>query len=166
MGHTPVPLYTNHFQPSSSGTVLAGQHPSLAHSGMSGMHIGSMISSKGGLDRISSQGANQCPVPRWHLHPMASSHKTLHPGISSSHMHLPLVPLVGDAQVAPPGKTHPMTHHKILPDRLNPHHTSKTHAKISPIVTTLPAPSALTTHKQSSTKHHIIDILCCRSSSK
>jgi hypothetical protein len=41
------------------------------------------------------------PIPG--LHPT----KTLHPEISSSHMHPPQVPLVGDAQVAPPGETRP-----------------------------------------------------------
>ena len=65
-----VPPYTIPFQPSSSGTVLAGQHSSPAHSGMSDVHVGSYdpvlstYQSLGGLDRISSQGANQCPMPR------------------------------------------------------------------------------------------------------
>ena len=127
----------------------------------------STYQSLGGPDRISSQqGITNTPclddtsIPG--LHPT----KTLHPGISSSHIHPPQIPLVGDAQVAPTGKTRPMTRRKILPDRLNPHHTPKTHAKISPVVTTLPAPSALTTHIQSSTKHHIIDIMHSRSSSE
>jgi hypothetical protein len=104
----PVPPYTIHSQPSSSGTVRAGQHPPPTHSGTSGVYVGSYdpvlltYQSLGGPDMISSQGDNQHPMPGWHsilgLHPT----KTLYPRISSSHMHLPQVPLVGDAQVATP----------------------------------------------------------------
>jgi len=81
----PIPPYTILFQPSSSGTVLAGQHPSPTHSGTSGVHVGSYdpvlstYQSLGGPNRISSQGDNRHPVPRWHLHPEASSHKDTPP---------------------------------------------------------------------------------------
>jgi hypothetical protein len=107
-------------------------------------------------------------VPRWHLHPKASSHEntpsrdlliTHAPAIGTSHRgclgHTPSIRLV------------PKIEHKILPNWLNPHHTPKTHTEISPscyhIITTLPAPSALATHKQASTKHHIKDIMHSRS---
>ena len=105
----PIPPYTIHFQPSSSGTVLAGQHPSPAHSGTSGVHVGSYdlvlstYQSLGGTEQdIFSKGITntQClggtSIPG--LHPT----KILHPRISSSHMHPPQVPLIGDTQVASP----------------------------------------------------------------
>jgi hypothetical protein len=61
------------------------------------------------------------------------------------------------------GKTCLSTCCRILFGRLDPHHTPKTHAKISPVVITmLLAQSALTTHKQSSTRHHITDIMRSR----
>ena len=64
-------------------------------------------------------------------------------------------------------KTCLTTRRRILLGWLNPHHTPKTHTKISPscfhIITILTAPSALATHKQSSTKHHITDIMHSRS---
>ena len=127
----------------------------------------STYQSLGGPDRISSQqGITNTPCLDGTSIPGLHPTKTLHPGISSSHMHPPHVPLVGDAQVAPPSKTHLTTHHKILPNWLNPHHTPKTHAMISPVVTTLPAPSVVNTHIQSSTKHHITNIMRSRSSSK
>ena len=93
---------------------------------------------------IFSTGDNQHPVPRWHLHPGASSHKDTPPwDLLISH-----APATGTSHRGclghTPGKTRPMTHRKILPDRLNPHHTPKTHAKISPVITTLSAPCALT----------------------
>jgi hypothetical protein len=82
-------------------------------------------------------------------------------------MHPPQVPLIEGC----PGRTPlaglaPKTHHKNLSNQLDPHQTPKTHAKISPVATPLSAPSAATTHKQSSTMHHITDIMCSRSSSK
>ena len=160
----PVPPYTIHFHPSSSGTVLASQHPSSAHSRMSGVHVGSYdlvlstYQSLGGLDRISSQKGitntlclDGTSIPGLHLT------KTLHPRTSSSHMYPPQVPLVGDAQVAPPpGKTRPTTPRKILPDRLNPQHTPKTHAQDLPgcyhIIGTKCLNPSQTTHHQAS--HH------------
>ena len=57
----PVPLYTIHFQPSSSSTVLVGQVTIPAHLGVSGVYVGSYdpilstYQSIGGPDRISSQ---------------------------------------------------------------------------------------------------------------
>ena len=151
MGHTLVPPYTIHLEPSSSGTVLANQHPSPTHLGMSGVHVGSYDAVldipvlRGTEHDIFSKGITNTPCLNGTsilgLHPT----KTLHPRISSSHMHPPQVPLIGNAQVASPGKSCPMTRRMILPNRLNPHHTPKTHAKISPVVTTLSTPSALTT---------------------
>jgi hypothetical protein len=149
----PVPSYTITFQPSSSGTVLAGQHPSPAHSGMSGVHVGSYdpvlktYQSLGGPDMISSQGVNRHPVSRWHLHPRASSHRDTPP----RDLLISRVPTIGTSHEGCPGHTHPArlvptTRRKILPDRLNPHHTPKTHAKISSVVTTLSTPCALSTH--------------------
>ena len=64
-------------------------------------------------------------------------------------------------------KTCLTTRRRILLGWLNPHHTPKMHTKISPscyhIISTLSAPSALATNKQSSNKHHIIDIMHSRS---
>jgi hypothetical protein len=57
-------------------------------------------------------------------------------------------------------KTRTKARCRILFSQLDPHHTPKNHTKISLIVITLlSAPSALATHKQSSTRHHIIDIM-------
>ena len=92
----PVPPYTIHFQPSSSGTILASQHLSPAHSGTSGVHVGSYdlvlstYQSLGGTRHdIFSKGITNTPcldgTSILGLHPT----KTLHLGISSSHMHLP-----------------------------------------------------------------------------
>ena len=90
-----VPPYTIPFQPSSSGTVLAGQHSSPAHSGMSGMHVGSYdlvlstYQSLGGTRQdiftkgITTPCLNGTSIPM--LHPT----KTIHLKISSSHMHPP-----------------------------------------------------------------------------
>ena len=159
----PVPPYTIHFQPSSSGTILVGR-VTIPRPFRSEWCVCRVL---GGPDRISSQqGITNTPCLDGTSIPRLRSTKTLHPGIFSSHMHPPLVPIIGDAQVIPPGKTRPTTHRKILPDRLNHHHTPKTHAKISPVVATLLAPSVLITHIQSSTKHHITDIMHSRSSSK
>ena len=99
-----VPPYTIHFQPSSSGTILADRVTAPTHSGASGVYVGSydpVIStyqSLGGLERISSQqGITNTPcldgTSILGLHPA----NTLHPKISTSHMHLPQVPLIGDA---------------------------------------------------------------------
>jgi hypothetical protein len=101
-------------------------------------------------------------MPQQHLHPGASSHKDTPPGIYSSHMHRYRYLSRGMPRSHPPARLVPMTRRKILPDRLNPHHTPKTHARISPIITTLLAPRALTTHKQYSTEHHITDIMHSR----
>jgi hypothetical protein len=60
------------------------------------------------------------------------------------------------------GKTCSSAHRRILSSRLDPHHTPKTHAKISLVITILMAPSALATHTQTSTKHHITDIMHSR----
>ena len=57
----PIPPYTITYILGSSGTTLAGQHPSPAHSGMSGVYVGSYdlvlstYQSLGGPDRTSSQ---------------------------------------------------------------------------------------------------------------
>jgi hypothetical protein len=123
--------------------------------------------SLGGPNMIYSQGVNQHPVPLRHLHHGASSHKdTLPRDLLISH-----APAIGTSHegwlgCTPPARLILMSRRKILLDRLNPHHTPKMHAKISPVVTTLSTPCALTTHKQSSTKHHIIDITHSKSSSK
>jgi hypothetical protein len=146
-----VPSYTITFQPSSSGTILAGQHPSPAHSGTSGVHVGSydpvLKTHQSLLDRISSQGVNRHPVPRQHLHPKASSHRDTPP---QDHL-ISCVPATGTSHEGYPGRTPPArlvptTCRKILPDRLNPHHIPKTHTKISTVVTILSAPCALSTH--------------------
>jgi hypothetical protein len=68
-----------------------------------------------------------------------------------------------NAQVAPSARLVPKTHRRILLGRLDPHHTPKTHAKISPsslfgynqVIST----SCLIHLLHSFTKHHIIDIM-------
>jgi hypothetical protein len=109
VGHTPVPPYTIHFHPSSSGTILAGHHPSPTHSGMSGVHEGSYdlvlstYQSLGGPNMISSQGDNQHPMPRQHLHLRASSHKdTLPCDLLISH-----APTIGTSHGGCLGRTPP-----------------------------------------------------------
>jgi len=57
----PIPPYTINYILGSSGTALASQHLSFAHSGMSGVYIGSYdlvlltYQSFGGPDKTSSQ---------------------------------------------------------------------------------------------------------------
>ena len=74
MGPMPIPPYTICYQPSSSGTILAGQHPSPAHSGTSSVHIGSYdpvlltYQSLGNQTGHLLKGDNQHPMPRRHLH--------------------------------------------------------------------------------------------------
>ena len=103
----PLPPYTIHSQSSSSGTILAGQHPSPTHLGTSGMHVGSYdlvlltYQFLGGPDMISSQGDNQHPMSRWHFHPGASSHKDTPPwDLLISH-----APATGTSHRGCPGRT-------------------------------------------------------------
>jgi hypothetical protein len=119
---------------------------------------------------MSSRGVNWCPGERdircpvlnntsiLGLHPT----RTLHPGISPCHMHSPQVLLMGKC----PGHISQQDSSYVLLDRLDPHHTPKTHAKISSssyqVITMFSAPRALSTHKQSSTMHHITDIMHSR----
>jgi hypothetical protein len=124
-------------------------------------------SPEGDHTRYLLKGDNQHLVPRRHLHPggfIPQRHSTL----GSSHLTCThhRYHSWGMPRLHSPSKTHPTIRRKILPDRLNPHHTPKTHAKISLVVTTKSTPSALTTHKQFSTKHHITDIIHSRSNSK
>ena len=89
----PVPPYTICYQPNSSGTVLAGQHPSSTHSGTSGVHVGSYdpvlstFQSLGGPDKISSQmGITNTPCFNSTSILGTCPMKSVLPRISSTHM--------------------------------------------------------------------------------
>jgi hypothetical protein len=146
-----VPPYTITFQPSSSGTALVSRVIVPRPLGASGVHEGPMVlvlktyQSSGGLDRISSQRGS--PTPRVSMAPP--------PGINDTPVHLTHIPATGNFREGCPGRTPParlapMTRRRILSDRLNPHHTPKTHTKIYPCsltsFTKFSAPHALSTH--------------------
>jgi hypothetical protein len=129
-----VPPYTSTFKPSSSGTALVSRvivsHPSEA----SGVHEGPMVpvlktyQSLGGPDRISSQWGS--PTPRAMIAPPL--------GITNTPDHLSRIPTTSNSHKGcpghtPPARLAPKTHRRILSDRLNPYHTPKTHARISPV---------------------------------
>ena len=126
----PVPPYTITFQPSSSGTTLVSRVIVPRPSGATGVHEGPMVpilktyQSLGGPDRISSQkGITNSPC-----------HNSTSPGITNTPVHLSLVPATGNSRKGCPGRTPsarlaPKTRHKILSDRLNPHHT---HPRLTP----------------------------------
>jgi hypothetical protein len=156
----PVPPYTITFQPNSSGTALVSQvivpHPLRA----SGVHKGPMVpvlktyQSLGGPDRISSQkGITNSPC-----------HDSISPRITNTPVHLSNIPAICNSHKGCPGRTPsarlaPKTRCRILSNRLNPHHTPKTHAKISPCLissfTKFTAPRALCTYvSPSPTSHH------------
>jgi hypothetical protein len=162
----PVPPYTITFQPSSSSTALVSRvivpHPS----GASGVHEGPMVlvlktyQSLGGPDRISSQKRiTKSPC-----------HDSTSPGITNTLVHLSLIPAIGNSRKGCPGRTPstrlaPKTRHRILSDRLDPHHTPKTHAKISPCSNlVLPSLRHLVpcAHTSLPHQHHIIDIMRVR----
>jgi hypothetical protein len=129
----PVPPYTITFQPSSSGTALVSRVIVPRPSGASGVHEGPMVlvlktyQSLGGPDMIfSPKGITNSPC-----------HNNISPGITNTLVHLSHIPATGNSCKGCPGRTPSArlalkTRHRILSDRLNPHHTPKTHAKISP----------------------------------
>ena len=129
----PIPPYTITFQPSSSGTALVSRVIVPRPSGASGVHEGLMVpvlktyQSLGGPDRISSQkGITNFPCL-----------DSTSPGMTNTLAHLSHIPATGNSRKGCLGRTPskrlaPKTRRKILSDRLNPHHTPKTHAKISP----------------------------------
>jgi hypothetical protein len=83
--------------------------------------------SLGGPDRISSQRGS--PTPRATIAPP--------PRITNTPIHLSHIPAIGNSRKGCPGHTPlarlaPMTHCRIMSNQLNPYHTPKTHAKISP----------------------------------
>jgi hypothetical protein len=155
----PVPSSTITLQLSSSGTTLVSRvivpHPSR----VSGVHEGPMVlvlktyQSLGEPNRISSQnGINNSPC-----------HDSTSPGITNTSVHLSHIPTTGNSRKGCPGHTPlarlaPKTRHKILSDRLNPHHTPKTRAKISPCslssITNFTTPRALRTYVSPSPASH------------
>jgi hypothetical protein len=156
----PVPPYTITFQPSSSGTVLVGRVIVPRPSGASGVHEGPMVpvlktyQSLGGPDRISSQeGITNSPC-----------HDSTSPGITNTPVHLSHIPATGNSRKGccpgrtPSARLAPKTHRRILSNQLNPHHTPKTHAKISPCLissfTKFTAPRALRTYVSPSPASH------------
>jgi hypothetical protein len=123
------------------------------------VHVGPMVpvlktyQSLRGPDRISSQTGS--PTPR------ATTAPPL--GITNTLVHLSHIPATGNSHKGCPGRTPlarlaPMTRHMILSDRLNPYHTPKTHAKISPCslssFTKFTAPRALHTYVSPSPASH------------
>jgi hypothetical protein len=123
----------------------------------------------------SSQGVNRCLARRDIRCPMLNSTsilglhpiKTLYLGISPCHMHLPQVPLVGKCPRSIPWQDSSQDSSYVLLDRLDPHHTPKTRAKIS--LSSLPSyyqvigTTCLIHSCHSFTKHHIIDIMHSKS---
>jgi hypothetical protein len=131
----PVPPYTIAFQPSSSGTTLVSRVIVSCPSGASGVHEGPMVpvlktyQSLGGPDRISSQGE----TPSSLCHDSTSTRDNQHPSSP------PNIPTIGISSEGCPGCTPlarpaPKTRRRILSNRLNPHHSPKMHAKISPVL--------------------------------
>ena len=140
----PIPPYTIHFQPSSSGTVLAGQHLSPAHSGTSGVHVGSYdlvlstYQSLGGPNRIFSQRgqpmsrASMAPpsqgfIPQRHStlgppHLTCSRHRYLSWGMTRSHPLARLIPrlIVRSCPIDSTLTTHPR--HTPRSPQLLPHY--------------------------------------------
>ena len=163
----PVPPYTITFHPSSGGTALISRVIVPRPSGASGVHEGPMVpvlktyQSLGGPDRISSQkGITNSPC-----------HDSTSPGITNTPVHLSHIPATGNSRKGCPGRTPsarlaPKTHRKILSDRLNPHHTPKTHAKISPCLLSsfyqFLRHLMLRTHTSLPHQHHITDIMRVR----
>jgi hypothetical protein len=128
----PVPSYTITFQPSSSGTALVSRVIVSRPSGLSDVHEGPMVpvlktyQSLGGPERISSQGE----TPYSSCHDSTSTRDNQHPSSP------PNIPAKGISREGCLGRTPlarlaPKTRRRILSDRLNPHHSPKTHAKIS-----------------------------------
>jgi hypothetical protein len=124
------------------------------------VHEGPMVlvlktyQSLGGPDRISTQkGITNTPC-----------HDSTSPGITNTPVHLSQIPATGNSRKGCLGRTPsarlaPKTRRRILSDRLNPHHTPKTHTKISPCslshFTKFTAPRALHTYvSPSPTSHH------------
>jgi hypothetical protein len=131
----PVPPYTITFQPSSSGTVLVSRVIVSRPSGASGVHEGPMVpvlktyQSLRGPDMISSQGE----TPYSPCHDSTSTRDNQHPSSPSN------IPATGISREGclgrtPPARLAPKTRCRILSNRLNPHHSPKTHAKISPVL--------------------------------
>jgi hypothetical protein len=155
----PIPPYTITFQPSSTGTALVSRVIVSHPSGASGVHEDPMVSvlktyqSLGGPDRISSQkGDHQLPC-----------HDSTSPGITNTPVHLSHIPATGNSRKGclghtPSARLAPKTRRRILSNRLNPHHTPKTHAMISPCLissfTKFMAPRALRTYVSPSPASH------------
>jgi hypothetical protein len=159
----PVPPYTITFQPSSSGTTLVSRVIVSRPSGASGVHEGTMVlvhktyQSLGGQTGYLLKGE----TPSSPCHDNTSTRDNQHP--SSPHK----IPATGNSCEGCPGRTPlarlaPKTHRRILSDRLNPHHSPKTHAKIS-LVLLSGLPSSLHyvpyTYTPFTHQHHITDIM-------
>jgi hypothetical protein len=162
----PIPPYTVIFHPSSSGTTLVSRVIVSCPLGASGVHEGPMVSvlktyqSLGGPDRISSQGGS----PTLPCHDSTSTRDNQHP--SSPHTR----PATGNSHEGCLGRTPlarlaPKTHHRIQFDWLNPHHSPKTHAKISPVLLSgLPSSRHYVpyTYTPLTPRHHVTDIMRVR----
>jgi hypothetical protein len=123
------------------------------------VHEGPMVpdlktyQSLGGPDRISSQKGIT----------ISRCHDSTTPGITNTPIHLSHIPTIGNSCKGCPGHTPsarlaPKTRRRILSDQLNPHHTPKTHVKISPCLissfTKFTAPRALRTYVSPSPASH------------
>jgi hypothetical protein len=163
----PVPPYTITFQRSSSGTALVGRVIIPRLSGASGVHESPMVpvlktyQSLGGPDRIYSQkgitNSPQChdsTTTRDNQHPSSPHNK---PATSNSRE--------GCLGRTPPARLAPKTRRRILSNRLNPHHSPKTHAKISPVLLSGLSSSwhyVPYTYMPLTHQHHITDIMRVR----
>jgi hypothetical protein len=161
-----VPPYTITFQPSNSGTALVSRVIVPRPSGASGVHDSPMVlvlktyQSLGGPDRISSQeGITNFPVPQQHPHRDNQHPSSHHNILATGNSH------VGCPGRTPPARLAPKTHRRILSDRLNPHHSPKTHARISPVLLSgLPSSQHYVpyTYMPLTHRHHITDIMQVR----
>jgi hypothetical protein len=127
-----------------------------------------------GLDRTSSPTGTQYPVPRRHHLPGDSSREDTPPReLLKSPCTRHRYSTRGAPRSHSPGKTCLNDSSQILSSRHDPHHS---HPQLTPRspqllpssvtsnIIIISAPRALATHKQSSTKHHIISIMRSRSS--
>jgi hypothetical protein len=126
-----------------------------------------------GLDRTSSPRGFPHPLPRRHLSPGIHPTQTLLPGATHEH-----APATGTRHGECPDHTPPARlvsttrRRSCLVDTTLTTHTHNSRQDLpsyyqvllSQNIIILSAPRALATHKQSSTKHHIISIMRSRSS--
>jgi hypothetical protein len=126
-----------------------------------------------GLDRTSSPRVIHTPCLDGITSPGIRPRRHSSPGTTQVTMYPPQVLNTGAPRSHSPGKTCLNDSSQILSSRHDPHHS---HPQLTPRspqllpssvisnIIILSAPRALATHKQSSTKHHIISIMRSRSS--